>query len=58
MKNYEKIKKMTIDEMAEFLRDDCYHCRVPNCPVFNDIEEDTDENCIKNIKQWLESEGK
>lgn len=51
MNNYEKIKNMTIDEMAEFLRDDCYHCRVPNCPVFNDIEEDTDENCIKNIKQ-------
>lgn len=60
MNNYEKIKAMTIDEMAEYLVIEKY-CW--NCPTY--IYRDTkmcplycckDSN-IKEIKQWLESES-
>lgn len=50
MKNFEKIKQMNIDEMAEWLHEkicnnDCYfdwHC----------------DECIDKLKQWLEAESK
>ena len=48
MNNYEKIKSMSIDEMAELMSDDCeYYCNAKNCSGA----------CINGIKQWLESEG-
>ena len=51
MNNYERIKNMSIDEMAEWLTTmvnyDCYDCG--NTPeVCND--------CFEMNKQWLESE--
>lgn len=60
MKNFEKIKNMSIDEMVIFIRDltgDEYTCS--NC-----TDEDCDQSflnrdynrCNKGIKQWLESE--
>lgn len=48
MNNFEKIKAMDIDEMAEWLNkiecnEDC--CRDWNC-----------NECVNGFKQWLESE--
>lgn len=51
--NYDQIKNMTVDEMAEFLFEygDCDFCPVSSkCKIRNY------ENCKKNIKKWLESE--
>ena len=56
MNNYEKIKNMSIEEMAEMLHnitDDCCnsYCSAPlNC-------QGTLEECILGIKQWLEQEA-
>ena len=51
MTNYEKIKAMTIEEMAECILDefrvDCY-----DCEYYNDYGE-----CRYCIKNWLESEA-
>ena len=54
MTNYEKIKAMTIDEMAEFLTkitaNYCIYCPLQkNC-------ENQDISCRGSIQQWLESE--
>lgn len=57
MNNYERIKNMSIDEIAEFLIiGDCYYCKASDCKVWTEEEPDTEENCKKNMKQWLESE--
>ena len=51
--NFEKIKQMTIEEMADWLQDDisgCFCCIYGHdytCP----------NTCIYGIKQWLESEA-
>lgn len=51
MKNYEKIKQMSIDEMAEFLIDVsngiCNKCLADSCIGFE---------CLKGVYDWLESE--
>lgn len=54
--NYERIKNMTVDEMAEFLADNIV-CE--ECPAYNfcDTEVATYENCTKFFKKWLESES-
>lgn len=53
MTNYERIKSMNLEEMADYFNEifDCH-----NCP--NDIFlcESKGNVCIKYIKQWLESE--
>ena len=48
MTRYEKIKSMTIDEMAKFLNtcDDCDFC------AYVDTCKTTDE-CIEGRKEWL-----
>jgi len=56
MNNYEKIKNMSIDDMAEFIRcDDCFYCEardICGCWHFDEPH----ENCIKYAKQWLQQE--
>ena len=54
MNNYERIKKMSIDEMAEWMQDFnlnilCHYCL--GCDY-----EDGAIGCIKGVKQWLEKE--
>ena len=50
--NYDRIKSMSVEEMAEYLSD---HWSCIGCA----FEKDCDDNyisCHKNIKQWLERE--
>ena len=50
--NYDRIKSMSVEEMAEYLSD---HWSCVDCA----FEKDCDDNyisCHKNIKQWLEQE--
>lgn len=53
MTNYERIKNMSIDEMAEFLADND-----DNCCFCTRRYEDVclTPDCKYHIKQWLESE--
>ena len=57
MNNYEKIKQMTIDEMAEFIRETtndeytCSYCADEECSQ-EFLNRDYDR-CDKGIKQWL-----
>ena len=51
MNNFEKIKSMTIDEMALLLCDDC-HC----CAYYDDGDCLKLSHCLEGVKQWLESE--
>lgn len=56
MTNYERIKNMSIDEITNFLHDDCDG--VCECCVFNrnpNCYENADK-CKLGIKEWLESE--
>lgn len=52
--NYEKIKNMTLDEMAEFLTDRSA-CDTCDC----DMEENKcmAVGCLDGIKQWLQQES-
>lgn len=54
--NYERIKNMTVEEMAKLLRncDDCYRiCKMADkCDLLNKCFE-----CEKGIKQWLQLES-
>lgn len=56
MNNYEKIKSMSVDEMAEFFhsKGGCLYCVDENNSDCN-----AQRGCIDGIKQWLlaESEG-
>ena len=55
MTNYEKIKTMSIDEMAVFIikqTNHCDFCSRKNCPTCVGIE----GGCEKYIKEYLESE--
>lgn len=61
--NYDRIKEMTVDEMAEFLEEvSSCQCSVicsensGKCDYANLTFEDRVEYCHRNIKQWLESE--
>lgn len=54
MKNFDKIKIMTIDEEAEFLSN-VVKCEM--CPMFEFCNEDiTFQECLEKFKQWLLSE--
>lgn len=50
MNNFEKIKSMDIDEMAEWFANyiHCRSCFLAFCP--------DDKDCDEIFKQWLESE--
>ena len=54
--NYERIKNMTGEEMAEFFST-CFLCY--ECPVFKncDFENVTIDECSKVLEQWLKSES-
>lgn len=52
MTNYEKIKNMTIEEMAEWLQDGINEC---NCCAYG-LNFGCPDACIYGIKQWLERE--
>ena len=49
MTNFERIKQMTIDEMAEYI---CIE--LPHCPIQAMHCKDTD--CVNCFKKWLERE--
>ena len=53
MTNYERIKSMSIDEMAGYFNE-IFDCR--NCPNDMFLCESKGDVCTKYIKQWLESE--
>lgn len=50
MTNYDRIKSMNVEEMAEFLFEyfDCDFC-----PMSAKCKTQNYENCKKNIKRWL-----
>ena len=54
MTNYEKIKNMSIDEMAKKLAEETKFCVFVGCPEAD--SKITTEDCRKCIKNWLESE--
>lgn len=54
MTNYEKIKQMSIDEMAEFLDGLFIHCIT--C-AFKFRDDCKNADCVLGHKQWLESEA-
>ncbi len=50
--NFERIKQMSVEDMANFLCDatsECIFCPVTNC--------ESAINCYKNTLHWLESEA-
>ena len=53
MNNYEKIKAMSIDEMAEFISSSCQMTMGFSC----DDSLCGDIHCLKHINQWLEAES-
>lgn len=50
MTNYEKIKAMDIDELANFFQCDCYCCVCYSEPGPCSMP------CKEGVKKWLESE--
>lgn len=54
MNNFEKIKAMDIDEMAEFLPIAGDHCEV--CIFYRTTCPQNGTSCNEVIKQWLESD--
>ena len=58
MNNYEKIKAMSIEEMAKFIPiagDYCEVCNFRCSPLCTEETEDMD--CTRTIKKWLEAES-
>lgn len=50
--NYDRIKNMSIDEMAQAINDKTYRCVFRfGCPC--DCEENIPKDCVEKIKQWL-----
>lgn len=60
MNNYERIKSMSIEEMAEFLSQQSSACQ-GICEYCNEITQSYcnwgDDANVFGIKRWLESEG-
>lgn len=52
--NYERIKNMTVEEMAE-LFDEYITCR--NCPASDFCERHSVDYCSTILEQWLQSES-
>lgn len=61
MNNYERIKNMSVEEMAEMLSEiwDCNECteheRLSDNPLLKN--ENCDNKCFEHCKEWLESEA-
>lgn len=47
--NYERIKNMTVEEMAEWLCREVYECEF--CPYLNDV------HCSDKFEQYLKAES-
>lgn len=66
MTNYERIKNMSVEEMAEFINhetDGICGCCHPDIRFRYEVEHNgrncyQDNVCIKGIKKWLEEESK
>lgn len=68
MTNYERIKNMSVEEMAEWLEDVlsgsissnlCYLCAkkdIGECGYFEKDSESRVTMCVRNRKLWLQSE--
>ena len=55
MNNYEKIKSLTLEEMAKFIKHcDCENTCSLEVPCWYG---DKDCNCLDGIKQWLQAES-
>lgn len=50
MTNYDRIKSMSVEEMADMF---FYSWSCEFCVVHDKCKENNYENCIKNVKQWL-----
>ena len=52
MTNYDRIRNMSVDEMAEFIngRSPCDTCKLHDGQTCANVW------CIQGVKQWLESE--
>ncbi|MNJ04720.1 hypothetical protein D3C73_1656080 [compost metagenome] len=59
MTNYEKIKSMNIDEMAEFMFNmvDCISC-THKLKRSNDVCNGDGKKCLKVTKEWLKKDVK
>ena len=55
MTNYEKIKSMSVEEMAEFLGDTPEICDF--CVYEGSCHNNLNTNCIDGTKLWLEQEA-
>lgn len=53
MTNYERIKSMNIEEMADYFNE-IFDC--PNCPIDMFLCEGYGYVCTKYIKRWLKGE--
>lgn len=51
--NFDRIKKMSVEEMAEFIPDWSY---TKACKCDEEIYADCNNECSKCVKEWLESE--
>ena len=58
MSNYDRIRNMSIEEMAELLARRKFSC-MPFCKECNKCNQNTFKYplCIKGIKKWLKSEA-
>lgn len=54
MNNYERIKQMSVDEMAKFIPDWSY---TKACKCDEETYVDCNNECCKCVKEWLESEA-
>lgn len=55
MTNYDRIKQMSIEEMATMLENSCFDCSY--CLACNFCNESfKDEKCSDIVKKWLEQE--
>lgn len=55
MNNFEKIKKMDIDELAEFIEKIADTADCANCPAYDKCISGV--SCKINIKNWLKAEA-
>lgn len=64
MTNFEKIKNMSVEEMAEWLDEilsdnSCYPCKIKDidkCGYFGKDFDSRCQLCVRNRKLWLNSE--
>ena len=56
MNNYEKIKSMSVDEMAEWFEEHLTNTCGFDCPAYEICEGEYVRGCEETIKQWLQEE--